>query len=85
MNFYGQPVIDPGDYDQAHVVNPMGAGLPPVCSCGWTRWEYAPGKWFEIADHLRDMGEYVDGMPRYVLGWYADLHGDRIYGWHERG
>lgn len=62
LNFYGQPIIDPGEFMEAHVANPMGPGQPPVCSCRWTRWEYAPGHWFEIADHLADMGEYVGGV-----------------------
>jgi hypothetical protein len=61
LNYYGLPITAPEYFDGEHVANPMGAGMPPVCSCGWTRWEYAPGKWFELADHLRDMQDPADG------------------------
>lgn len=56
-NDYGQPIIPSEYFDGEHVANvPPIAGMPPVCSCGWTRWEYAPGQWYEMADHLADMG-----------------------------
>lgn len=57
LNYYGQPITDPALFDGAHVANPMSAGSPPCCSCGWTPWGD-----FTMADHLRDMGEYVDGI-----------------------
>lgn len=54
-NYYGQPIVPPEYYDGAHVASPGPAGMPPVCSCGWTRWEHAPGEWYELADHLREV------------------------------
>ena len=54
-NYYGQVIMPPEHFDGEHVANPVSAGLPPVCSCGWTRWEYETGKWFEMSDHLQDM------------------------------
>lgn len=54
-NYYGQPITPPEYFDGEHVANPGPAGEPPVCACGWTRWEYAPGKWFELSDHLADV------------------------------
>lgn len=58
VNYYGSPIIDPAAFMDAHVVNPMGRGLPPVCSCGWTPWGS-----FTMTDHLRDMGRFVYGFP----------------------
>jgi hypothetical protein len=62
-NFYGQPVTDPALHDEPHVVNPMPAGLPPVCSCGWT-----PHEAFEMSDHLADMS---DGSAEALEGQYT--------------
>jgi hypothetical protein len=56
MNAYGQSIIPPEYFNDSHVVNPGPAGSPPVCSCGWT-----PHGNFTMADHLRDMGEHVNG------------------------
>lgn len=56
-NFYGRPIIPADLYDEPHVVNPMSAGNPPCCSCGWT-----PHGDFGMADHLADMGEFVNGI-----------------------
>ena len=50
LNFYGQPIVSPEYFAGDHVVNPMGAGFPPICACGWT-----PHEDFTMADHLRDM------------------------------
>lgn len=50
LNAYGQPITPPEHFDGEHVANPMGAGLPPCCSCGWT-----PHGEFTMADHLADM------------------------------
>lgn len=52
LNFYGQPIIAPEYFDHEHIANPMSAGLPPCCSCGWT-----PHEDFTMADHLADMEE----------------------------
>jgi hypothetical protein len=52
MNYYDQPIIDPALFDGEHVANPVSAGLPPVCSCGWT-----PHGEYTLADHLREMKE----------------------------
>lgn len=57
LNYYGGPVIDPALFDGPHVVNPMGPGKPPCCSCGWTPWGA-----FTMADHLNDMGPFVKGV-----------------------
>lgn len=56
LNYYGQPIIPPELFDGEHVANPMSAGLPPVCECGWTRHE-VDGRWYEMSDHLDDMRE----------------------------
>lgn len=53
-NFYGLPITPPEYFDGDHVANSGLAGLPPVCSCGWTRHE-VDGRWFEMNDHLADM------------------------------
>lgn len=55
LNSYGQPIVSPEYFDGAHVVNPGPAGMPPVCSCGWT--EHSG---FTMYDHLRDMGEIAE-------------------------
>lgn len=60
INYYGLPITPPEYFDDKHVVVAMGAGLPPVCSCGWTRHE-VDGRWFEMSDHLADMGEFARG------------------------
>lgn len=63
LNFYGQPITAPEYFDGRHIASPGPAGLPPVCSCGWTRWQIedgpCAGEWFEMIDHLRDMGEFA--------------------------
>lgn len=50
LNYYGQPITSPEYYDGEHVVNPMSAGQPPCCSCGWT-----PHGDFTMRDHLDDV------------------------------
>ena len=55
LNYYGQPVTSPEYFEGRHVANvPAIAGLPPVCSCGWT-----PHGKFQMSDHLADMGEFA--------------------------
>lgn len=56
LNFYGAPVVPAEYFAGEHVANPGPAGGPPVCSCGWTRHRAEDGSWFELADHLADMG-----------------------------
>lgn len=51
LNYYGLPITPPEYFDGEHAANALAAGLPPVCSCGWT-----PHGRFTMADHLRDMG-----------------------------
>ena len=56
LNHYGLPITPPEYFDGEHAPNvPASGGNPPFCNCGWTRWQYAPGEWFELSDHLRDM------------------------------
>lgn len=60
LNYYGQPIIDPARFTGTHqAFVPAAAGLPPRCSCGWTRFERAPGEWVELSEHLKDMGEFA--------------------------
>lgn len=58
LNYYGREIIPPEYFDGAHFAAfvPTAAGLPPACSCGWTRHE-VDGRWYELADHLADMNE----------------------------
>jgi hypothetical protein len=58
LNYYGQPIIAPEHFDGEHyaAMVPVAAGMPPACSCGWTR-HTVDGVTFELADHLRDMRE----------------------------
>lgn len=59
LNFYGQPIIHPGRFEGLHkAFVPASAGLPPRCSCGWTRFE-REGVWVELCEHLDDMGEFA--------------------------
>lgn len=54
-NFYGQPITPPELFEGEHVACvPTAGGLPPVCTCGWTRHE-VDGHWYEMSDHLADM------------------------------
>lgn len=57
-NQYGQPVVDPSQFEGIHfpaIVPAIGA---PVCSCGFTRYRDERGTWIELASHIRDMGEF---------------------------
>ncbi len=62
-NYFGLSITPPEYFEGRHVANAGLAGMPPVCSCGWTRWKIEDGpragEWFEMADHLRDLGEFV--------------------------
>lgn len=50
-NYYGSPIISPDQFTGEHeAIVPAAGGLPPLCTCGWTR-----HGGFELADHLRDM------------------------------
>lgn len=62
LNYYGFPITPPEYFDGLHVANtPPEGGSPPICSCGWTRWQTENGYWFEMSEHLRDMGEFAIG------------------------
>lgn len=54
LNYYGQPVVPPEVFMGEHIANPGSAGMPPVCSCNWTRHE-VNGRWVEMSEHLADM------------------------------
>lgn len=60
LNYYGQPIIAAEYFTGEHIANPGPAGLPPVCSCGWTRWQTDDGRWFEMSDHIADMRQGED-------------------------
>lgn len=49
LNYYGQPITRPEYFDGKHVANVPPAGLPPICSCGWT-----PHETYQMSDHLDD-------------------------------
>ena len=59
-NMYGGRIVRPEYFEGMHypAIVPMGAGEPPVCSCGWTRWRDENGTYFELYDHIRDMGDF---------------------------
>lgn len=58
LNYYGLPITPPEQFDGEHnAIVPAAGGLPPFCTCGWTRFESAPGVWVELSDHLREMRE----------------------------
>jgi hypothetical protein len=56
LNYYGSPVVSPDQFMEPHAATvPAAAGEPPVCSCGWTRHQFADGTWAEMPGHLTDM------------------------------
>lgn len=59
-NFYGEPIIDAGHFMGVHypALVPPVAGLPPRCSCNWTRWRTEGGRWFELTEHIEEMGGF---------------------------
>lgn len=61
-NFYGRPVVQPEYFTALHTAAmvPVAAGIPPVCSCGFTRVPKGDGTFVELHDHLSEMGPFGD-------------------------
>lgn len=59
-NHYGQPVIRVDCFDGIHYAGPVpvAGGDPPACSCGFTRERQYDGSFYELVDHIADMGEF---------------------------
>ncbi|WP_367139409.1 hypothetical protein [Saccharothrix sp. HUAS TT1] len=64
-NFYGGPIVDPGHYEGVHrpAFVPAAAGLPPWCSCGWTRVPKGGGLYVELVEHIADQGRFGSMLP----------------------
>lgn len=60
LNLYGEPIIDPAHFPGMHFPAHMVEAdkQAPACSCGWTRWRGPNGNYYELYDHIADMGEY---------------------------
>lgn len=58
-NAYGDPIVDPGHYEGIHypAIVPRGGDSPPVCSCGWTRFNLPGRRFVELVEHIADQGE----------------------------
>lgn len=60
LNHYGRPIVSAGHFEGEHKATvPAAGGLPPWCTCGWTRHDG-----YELADHLADQDKsYVPRGP----------------------
>lgn len=51
LNYYGNPIVSPEYFEGEHKATvPAAGGLPPWCTCGWTR-----HSGHELFEHLADM------------------------------